>query len=110
LLIQIDQNIKNGTVTKPTFILVLGDLVGHHRSIPDFAMISESAVFRALKNHFPTIPILYTFGNNDSLEVDYGVFTTAGLKPYTNPYDIAKAKGGWVDGALSTGTQCTVSK
>ncbi|HSW92743.1 MAG TPA: metallophosphoesterase [Gammaproteobacteria bacterium] len=95
-------NIQNGTVAKPDFIILLGDLVGHD-STPEDAAKAETFVFNKLKITFPQIPIFYTFGNNDSLTQDYGTFSrTASPK---SAYDIAR-NNLWEDGFLSIGKKC----
>lgn len=106
LIFEIDNNIKNGIVAQPNFILILGDIVGHKRSSSDSALESEATVFKVLKDTFPYTPIFYTFGNNDSLTINYGPFKGSD----GNPYDIAKYAGGWANGFLSTGTTCEDKK
>ena len=111
LISEIDNNIKNGTVATPKFIMVLGDIVGHIRSNSDSALQSEATVFRVLKNTFPYTPILYTFGNNDSLKENYGPFKDSTRSDqYKSPFDVAMFDAGWVDGFLSTGSKCENNK
>ncbi|WP_231861985.1 metallophosphoesterase [Legionella hackeliae] len=107
LISEIDNNIKNGTVAPPEFILILGDIVGHTRSTSESAAESEVVVFRMLKDTFPNTPIFYTFGNNDSLKSNYGPFKDD-TRDYKTPYDIAKYAG-WINGFLSTGVACQKS-
>ena len=107
LVAQVDRNIKSGVIATPKFILLMGDLVGHIRSAPDSALQSESAVFNLLKKTFPSTPIFYTFGNNDSLKVNYGPFTDPSTHDRVNsPYEVAVTHAGWLDGFLSTGMDC----
>lgn len=111
LIASIGDNIQHGVIAKPKFILYLGDLVGHNRSTADFVLNSETTVFTALIKQFPDTPILYTFGNNDSFQVDYGPFTSTykiGV-PITTPLDVAYSTGDWVGGFLSTGNECQKS-
>lgn len=107
LLSEIENNINKGIIARPKFILILGDIVGHTRSSTNSVAENEHAVFRALKDKFPTTPILYTFGNNDGLKINYGPFTDVDRKGYKSPYEVAKYASGWEDGFLSTGLQCT---
>jgi hypothetical protein len=111
LVSEVHKNIKDGIVAQPKFIIILGDIVGHMRSSSDSALKSESVVFSILKKNFPYTPIFYTFGNNDSLERNYGPFkTTDRPDQYKSPYDVAKLNGGWIDGFLSTGIICENKK
>ncbi len=111
LIQQLAVQIKTATVANPKFILVLGDLAGHARLFPNSAEHNESLVFQVLKQTFPNTPILYTFGNNDSLKTNYGPFTDATNQNLDkSPYDIAKSHGGWQNGFLSTGTLCRPQK
>jgi sphingomyelin phosphodiesterase acid-like 3 len=111
LISQIKNNIQKGVIPKPDFIIFLGDLAGHLRSSSHNTLNTESIVFRLLRNNFSPIPIFYTFGNNDSLEKDYGAFKDDGLPTqYKSPYEAAKFNSGWGDGFLSTGTICTLKK
>ena len=45
LLGEINNNIKNGLIPKPDFMIILGDMVGHLRSSDHSVSDSESAVF-----------------------------------------------------------------
>lgn len=111
LISTISDHIKNGTIAKPRFIILLGDVVGHIRVHSKSAIESESVVFNTLKKRFPDIPIFYTFGNNDSLKVNYGPFRDqAQSTSLKSPYDVAKIKGSWNNGFLSTGTMCVNKK
>lgn len=107
LLAEIAENIKTGVVAPPKFIILLGDIVGHSRLTADSALRSEKNVFSALKENFPTTPIFYIFGNNDSLKRNYGPFQdSTNLNLEKSPYDVAMQQSGWADGFLSTGIQC----
>ncbi|WED44247.1 metallophosphoesterase [Legionella cardiaca] len=110
LILDVENNIKNGVVAQPKFILILGDIAGHMRYSQQSASENEAIVFRVLKDTFPDIPIFYTFGNNDSPKTNYGPFTDSSRGEYNSPYEIAKYAGGWSDGFLSVGTMCAVSK
>ncbi len=105
LLDTLQKNIQSGAVPNPQFIVFLGDVVGHIRSTSKFVTDSETEVFAELKKHFPQTPIFYVFGNNDSLDVNYGVFRNIKIPKPQSPYDVA-TNSGWADGFLSTGTQC----
>jgi sphingomyelin phosphodiesterase acid-like 3 len=110
LITDVNKNIKNGLVPKPNVIIMLGDILGHVRS-SDNILKNESAVFNVLKTNFPSTPIFYTFGNNDSLVADYGPFKNADSPDeYKSPYDVAKLTAGWSNGFLSTGTLCENTK
>jgi UDP-2,3-diacylglucosamine pyrophosphatase LpxH len=107
LISDIHKNITDGVVAQPTFIILLGDIVGHLRSSSQHVIDSETAVFNELKKNFPSTPIFYTFGNNDSLEKNYGPLQDSDSSTqYKGPYDVAKFRSGWVDGFLSTGKIC----
>jgi sphingomyelin phosphodiesterase acid-like 3 len=86
----------------PDFILITGDIAGHRIITQSKATAQdEKTVFQSLSTYFPAIPVFYVFGNNDSLQNDYGAFTEAG----NSPFKIAVASG-WKDGFLSTGAFC----
>ncbi len=107
LLNEINTAIQAGKVTKPDFILVLGDIVDHSRSTPDSAVDDATIVFKSLKDYFPNTPILYTYGNNDSMKIKYGPFLDPDRNDaYKTPFDVATINGGWVNGFLSTGILC----
>lgn len=103
LLTNTKNNIKNGLIPKPKFILVLGDIVGHKRDSQQWVYGAETETFSLLKKYFAPIPIFYVFGNNDSHMDDYGLFSD---DKNHSPYATAK-KSGWKNGFLSTGTMCT---
>jgi UDP-2,3-diacylglucosamine pyrophosphatase LpxH len=104
LVTHIKANIQAGTIATPSFIVLLGDMVGHARATSAEVFANESAVFSTLKNTFPQTPILYNFGNNDSFESDYGPFYDKNTS-IPSPYEAA-IKSKWKDGFLSTGTLC----
>ncbi len=107
MLTEINHAIKNGVVTKPQFILILGDISGHLRLWPRSVEKNESAVFSLLRAQFPQTPIFYVFGNNDALSANYGSFNDPTYDGHDHsPYEIAQSQGGWFDGFLSTGTPC----
>lgn len=107
LVLDINKNIKNNLIAEPKFIILLGDMVGHIRTSSESSIESETVVFNVFKKNFPNTPIFYTFGNNDSLKVNYGPFKdgdrTGQVK---SPYEVAKINGGWMNGFLSTGIIC----
>jgi sphingomyelin phosphodiesterase acid-like 3 len=96
------KNIDKGVVAYPEFIIILGDLVGHHAASHKETEQTEVQVFRAVKDLLPQVPVFYVFGNNDSSDADYGPFKN---KVGITPFKIAK-KSGWSDGFLSTGQYC----
>lgn len=107
MLAEINNGIKKYEMAKPKFILLLGDLVGHERTSVKDVYANESLVFKLFKKHFPSTPILYVFGNNDSFGEDYGNFTSDS-KEHNNPYRVAK-NNGWKNGFLSTGKNCSTN-
>ncbi len=111
IITRISKNIKNGNISRPNFILILGDLVGHVRTNTQQVIETEALVFNELKNNFPQIPIFYVFGNNDSLASNYGPFRTNNASEiHKSPYEIAQFKGGWKNGFLSNGVICQANK
>lgn len=94
--------INQGSIAKPDFILMLGDIVGHHRATNQDVYNSESVVFSTLQQQFPNTPKFYVFGNNDSFERNYGKFTAS---DGSSPLSVAK-QSGWRHGFLSTGKNC----
>jgi len=106
LIHKLSTDIQSGLVAKPQFILLLGDLVGHIRYSSEDAIASETIVFETLKQEFPDTPILYDFGNNDSLLKNYGPFqTTLPDTPLRSPIDVMKTV--WPQGGfLSSGVLC----
>lgn len=107
LLNSINKGIKKGTVPKPQFILLLGDIVGHEPKAVNTVRDDELAVFGLLKKTFQNIPIFYVFGNNDSFVRNYNLFTKYNAKKTKkeSPY-IAAMASGWNNGFLSTGVRC----
>lgn len=111
LITELHENVASGRITKPNFIIILGDLVGHMRSSIDNVIASESVIFNELKINFPDTPIFYTFGNNDSLAMNYGQFKNEEEQgSHKSPYDIATLTATWQGGFLSTGVLCEQSK
>jgi sphingomyelin phosphodiesterase acid-like 3 len=102
--------IHRNTIQKPSMVMVLGDIQGHLRLSRHAIIENEATVFRMFRTTFPDTPIFYTFGNNDSLESNYGPFKLKkNKKPHTpekSPFDVAVNQGGWKDGFLSTGIFC----
>lgn len=107
LISEISKNIQRHVISRPQFILILGDIVGHIRLGSNSVLESESVVFNTLSHYFPDTPIFYLFGNNDSLVKNYGPFQDASQPgSYKSPYNIAMLKAGWKNGFLSTGVEC----
>lgn len=110
LIATIHNHIQTGAIDKPQFIIILGDMVGHLRTSTDSVVKSESLVFSTLKNTFPLTPIFYVFGNNDSIQANYGPFHSPDqTKTQESPFEIAKTLGNWKNGFLSTGTKCEIN-
>ncbi|PJD94281.1 MAG: hypothetical protein CK424_00195 [Legionella sp.] len=99
-------DIQAGLIAKPKFILLLGDLVGHRQRSTDAIIASETIVFETLKQEFPDTPVLYDFGNNDSLVENYGPFQTSLTdNAVRSPVDVMKKV--WPNGGfLSSGVFC----
>lgn len=111
IMINLRKSIDSGLIPKPKFILLLGDLIGHQRVSFDFVLKNEAIVFHEIKRQFAKTPILYTFGNNDSLETDYGPFTSLNTQnKYRTPLDIAHAQKHWSNSFLSTGITCSTTR
>ncbi len=106
LLDTIHTSIATGDIPKPEFMIVLGDLVGHRRHSSQSVVETERIVFSALRDTFPDIPVLYSFGNNDSLATDYGPFQTDDTSlSVRSPLDVMKTV--WPHGHyLSSGAIC----
>lgn len=103
----IAQKIKTGLIPKPKFVLYLGDIVGHLRIGEQFIWNGELAFFTKFTTVFSDVPILYTFGNNDSYTANYGPFTSTDKNGVQrSPLDAAYATGKWKKGFISTGKQC----
>lgn len=111
LMLEVEQGIKTKKIAEPKFIIILGDMVAHNLFSSEATINNESYVFNYFKKHFPSTPILYTFGNNDSLLSNYGPFVDTERKDeLKSPYDVAKKNALWGDGFLSTGTICQNNK
>ena len=106
LLYKIRDDIHSGKIDQPEFMIVLGDLVGHIRNYPNYVLSNEHIVFSRLKDAFPDLPILYSFGNDDSFTADYGVFESPNNpKSQRSPLDVMRLA--WPNASfLSTGTAC----
>lgn len=107
LMFTVGKNVGNGKlIPKPRFILWLGDIVAHTKSLlifnrPLFVKLNESNVLTALKKTFPDTPIINIFGNNDSFEKNYGDYTFN----HISAQNIA-IESGFKNGFLSTGLLC----
>ncbi len=106
LVDKIKASIQSGELAKPEFILLLGDLVGHVRFSNEDVVNSERVVLKTLRAAFPDTPVLYDFGNNDSLEKDYGPFRASkSVLGFLSPLAVIKTI--WPHGHfLSTGLLC----
>jgi sphingomyelin phosphodiesterase acid-like 3 len=100
-----NKNIENKNILKPEFIIILGDVQGHVRIFDDIEK-NEARIFKALSRQFLHTPIFYIFGNNDSLQKNYGSFMFNNV----SPYKIAMNSSGWKNGFLSTGNKCNRNK
>ena len=101
------QNVGEGKlVSKPTFVLHLGDMVGHQSKSEinrtKLVQENEKLVFSSLQDIFPNTPIFTLFGNNDSFEKNYGNFTSNQMSPYETAI-----QSGFKNGFLSTGVICS---
>ncbi len=110
LIAKIASDIKQGLIPRPKFMIYLGDIVGHNRSTSEFATVSESLFFNYIVQQFPDTPILYTFGNNDSVQQNYGSFSSVAknngiITPLTIAFDTHR----WGHDFLSTGVVCQFS-
>lgn len=83
----------------PSFIVTLGDLPSHN-DVSQRARFLDSA-FQTFYEKFNPMPMFYSFGNNDSIEKDYGAFKYKG----ESAYEINK-KVTSTDGFLSSGSKC----
>lgn len=99
--------VKNTTAfmtDKPYFVIYLGDMVGHSDSSfnrIEYVKKNENVIFKRLLHDFPSTPIINIFGNNDSVESNYGDFQHDDISPFT----IAESSG-FKNGFLSTGLIC----
>ena len=88
----------------PDFVIYLGDMIGHKidtNGRADFVKDNAANVFRGLVASFPDVPIINVFGNNDSLQKNYGDFQYDGMSPFT-----IATENGFKNGFLSTGVTC----
>lgn len=83
-------------------VLLLGDLPAHNAYKRKKTRENINLVFEQLFEKINPSPYLYVFGNNDSLQRDYGQFTYGD----ESVSDLLKAITGNNDGFLSTGRQC----
>ncbi len=83
----------------PSFVVVLGDLPSHNAGSKRAQYIDS--IFQTFYEQLNPMPIFYSFGNNDSLERNYGQFKYKG----DSAYEIFKRVTG-MGGFLSTGTRC----
>jgi len=101
------------SIPQPEFILLLGDVAQHDPNSRSETAADAQAVFQKIQQTFAPIPVLYIFGNNDSLDTHYGPFyATDAIGSWHSVYDIAtdaEATYRWEDGFLSTGTWCQTS-
>lgn len=90
-------------ISKPEFILYLGDIVGHKRASNPTRFVQDNTkkALAGLQSMFPDTPIINVFGNNDSFEKNYGAFFSDGLSPYK-----VALQSGFKNGFLSTGIKC----
>lgn len=104
LMDSIVEEIKKERIPKPKFVLYLGDMTGHIRIGKQFIWENELAFFNKFTQAFPDIPILYTFGNNDSFVSNYGPFLSADKNTeLKTPLDVAVSTGKWHNGFISRG-------
>ena len=104
MLVQLQQNINEGKLAKPRFILYLGDMVGHLRLSANAVLNSETLVFHDVQRYFPDTPLLYVFGNNDSFSQNYGPFSSTFCKQ--SPMLVAQQVNKQGGGFLSSGVSC----
>ena len=86
----------------PSFVVVLGDLPSHNAGSKRVQYLDS--IFQTFYEQLNPMPMFYSFGNNDSIERNYGQFKYKG----NSAYEILKqvtGKGGF----LSSGTQCPSS-
>lgn len=89
---------------KPDFIMTLGDINAHNSSLSKGTRQKNLySAFLKLNQTFPMTPTINVFGNNDSPEKDYGVFSSKGKSPYIT----LMSQAGWKDGFLSSGSLCS---
>jgi 3',5'-cyclic AMP phosphodiesterase CpdA len=92
--------------THPQFIILLGDIAGHHRVTETSLENNERAVFKKILQVTKNIPVFYVFGNDDSPVANYGPFMN---QQRLSPYVIAE-QAGWHNGFLSSGQFCKHQK
>lgn len=112
MLQETQQEIKTGLIQNPDFILISGDLSGHNRDDQNSTYNNQKMAFKLLRNAFPDKPLIYAFGNNDSLEKSFGTFyfsTNTNLKKAHSPFEIA-INSGWKNGFLSSGINCDLKR
>ncbi|KTD44341.1 metallophosphoesterase [Legionella parisiensis] len=83
-------------------VILLGDLPAHNAYSRKTTRDDTNLVFEQLNEKINPTPWYYVFGNNDSLQRDYGPFTYNG----ESISDLLKAITGNDDGFLSTGLKC----
>ena len=105
LLKATQSSIQKNLISKPNFILILGD-INAHRTTNKTRVANEAYVFNKLNQEFANTPIIYVTGNNDSPQRNYGRFTWHKQSPYT----IATTKANWKNGFLNTGKLCKSSQ
>lgn len=88
----------------PNFLITLGDINAHKSSsYHDYKQKNLYTAFNSLSQTFPNVPIYNVFGNNDSPDKDYGVYSKNG----NSPYNTLMSQSGWKNGFLSSGTFCS---
>lgn len=107
LMTALKHKIDMGLMKKPQYILLLGDLVGHFRKNNKAVFESEHSIFVAIQRLFPNTPVIYNFGNNDSLVKNYGSFHSNNMRDrYRTPFDVARLI--WQNnGFVATGPRCS---
>ncbi|QMT59100.1 metallophosphoesterase [Legionella sp. PC997] len=93
--IDLDQQTKHA-------VLLLGDLPAHNAYSRKTTKDNINLVFEQLNEKINPSPYFYIFGNNDSVQRDYGPFTYND----ESASDLLKAITGNDDGFLSTGLKC----
>jgi hypothetical protein len=83
----------------PSFVVVLGDLPSHNAGQKRVQFLDS--IFQTFYEQLNPMPMFYSFGNNDSIERNYGQFKYKG----DSAYEIFKNVTG-MGGFLSTGTKC----
>lgn len=86
----------------PSFVAILGDLPSHNAG-KGRAQALNSA-FQTFYEQFNPLPMFYSFGNNDSVQRNYGPFKSNG----NSAYEIFKSVTG-KGGFLSSGSHCPYS-